>query len=160
MSEINIDDLQAGCELDALVAEKVMGWKRVSTETAKKDPADATDFVYCVGTYGDGLHVYIRRVGAGDFDLFAPSTNIGTAMRRVVPRVRQLKTATFSLDCLNPTAGYSFDFLGPDDDYWQAMFKSDLSMNQARFDRLDYAYANTPELAICRAALKVVANAD
>lgn len=126
---MNIDEMQAGRELDALVAERVMGWKNVSFDE--------------VGDEWTGA----RPANLGYHEVVPHhSTDIGIAMQQVVPRIHQLKTAAFSLDCLSPT-----------DDYWQATFKSGLDMKQAKFDRLDCAVADTPELAICKAALRAMA---
>lgn len=129
VSEMNIDKLQAGRELDALVAERIMGWILSNDNTEWHSKAK-------------GREAYA--VGIGNYPRYAPSAFIYDAWK-VVSKVRKLKNAAFSLDCLSPT-----------DDYWQAMFKSGLDLEQARFNRLDYAFADTPELAICRAALKVV----
>lgn len=126
---MNIDKMPAGKNLDVLVAEKVMGHK----------PYDEWKYSHKDELVSNCEHSCYPRNNPPNY-----STHIAAAWQAVF-KVRELKAAVFSLDCLSPT-----------DDYWQATFKSGLDMEQARFDRLDYAFADTPELAICRTALKTV----
>jgi len=75
----NADELQAGRELDDLIAERVMGW-----------------------TAPDGIS-WRDENGVRQVQNF--STRISAAWR-VVTRVRKSKTAAFSLECLSPTDDY------------------------------------------------------
>lgn len=71
--------MQAGRELDALVAEQVMGWTKYDWEQGDWDGPDNVTFF---AIYPNGLAVYY----AGSYEpdaWFAPSTDIAAAWRVV-----------------------------------------------------------------------------
>jgi hypothetical protein len=147
---MNIDEMPAGTELDVLIAE-ALGYVRILVGAAKKNPPGAETFVFTVAdkvpSFADG--VYIRHVSGGDFRRFAPSTDIAAAWEVV----RTLNQRGYTLRLAGPeipdTTGYFIE------ESWGAAFVepqyafTDVGQNQGR--------GSTPSLAICRAALKVMA---
>lgn len=129
---MNIDDMPAGREMDALVAEKVMAW--TSVRTGKK--YDASDFD---DLYGQSL---------GGFDWRCPvpgySTDIAAAWK-VVEYLRKRKEPY----------GAQLDHIeerNQSEGIWVVQFCA--KYNEAWWHA--HAYADTVPLAICRAALKAV----
>ena len=162
---MNADEMEAGRELDALVAEKLMRWHWVSylEVSILLSPEWHLD-------YGmqEGLHFPNKRehvdgqwiVNTGvhpkewDYDRYPPfkyySTDIAAAWE-VVECLRNQSNAYFSLE-----ADFSCK-------WWKAKFCVPLGKDDPRRDEFygNWCYesvAEMPILAICRAALKVVQN--
>lgn len=76
--------------------------------------------------------------------VFNPSTSIADAWQ-VVAKIKESHRVCLMLE------DYQFD-----GKYWEACFKGKFDESAGKWTKLDYAFADTPELAICRAALKVV----
>lgn len=129
--------LNAGRAMDALVAEKVMGWTRWEWERGDWDgPADATIFAQ----HERSLAVYANGEEEPSF-WFAPSTDIAAAWQ-VVERMRDLGW---------PWGGARWRV-----SEWTSPRKAEFS---AQFEKLNVtvgADAETAPLAICRAALAAV----
>lgn len=126
---MNIDELEAGPELDALVAEKVMGWKwniRNGVCYAEHDTFNAPD---C-------------------WPAFSPSTDIAAAwevMEKLVSMDFDVDVAMSSKVANDYSKRCYCHFQAGDDNApWKENFK------------LAQAWALTAPLAICRAALKAV----
>ena len=123
---MTIDEMQAGPEMNALVAEKVMGWTRCSNE----DCQGCDHPIYLTGGR------WIVRVPGRDWDdddyIFAPSTGISAAWM-VVEKMREMGFM-FRLQ--------SFDTVGAEFQQPWGFFVS--------------SSATTAPPAICKAALKAV----
>ena len=127
---MNADEMPAGHEINALVAEGIMGWTQVRQ-------ADSTGDLCGIPSRG----------APPSYILPHYSTDIAVAFQ-VVDKLLD-GTRTFVLQC------WSLE-----NDHWQATFKGKLSEGNeevAQYGQLVYAYAETRPLAICRAALKVMA---
>jgi hypothetical protein len=116
---MDIDEMQAGRELDTLVAISAMGF-------ADKRNAMGSDLAY--------------------FYMSIPhySTDIAAAWQ-VVEKIKADHRVCLMLE--------DFQFDGK---YWEACFKGRFDEENLKWTRLVYAFADAPELAICRAALKVI----
>ena len=131
---MNIDEMQAGPDLDALVAEKVMGWTEV-----------VSDGLYCWRDIeaDEGTGKFARQENVAgypveDIEAWSASTDIAAAWQAII-KIKESHQVCFALE------DYQFD-----GKHWQALFKG-------KFDeKLYYAFADTAYLAICRAALKAV----
>lgn len=123
---MNIDEMQAGREMDALVAEKVMGWTTRFAKLCDYEP---------LRVWSNGAVTYY------DDDLPRFSTYIAAAW--MVVEKFKADGAMFSLDFGNGKNGFSC---------YIRMNEKDKSghSNEA------FATADTAPLAICRAALKVM----
>lgn len=127
---MNIDEAKASPELDAVVAEQVMGWKRL-----KDCPDGSPD---CPGIYmsDDGELHHVKYDAWFSRDISA-----------VWQVVRAMQAHSFE---------WSFSSHGPEE--WQAWCYA--RINRADYNVSQYdAFANTLPLAICRVALKVVGGA-
>ena len=136
---MNIDEMQAGREMDALIAEKVMGLPH--NELGEKCPR-------CGGETRIGLD----RAWCGNCSewIYSPypefSDDIAAAWQ-VVEKIRELKSAWFEIGA-NP------DFMSDRGDYYCSI----------RGGKIEYdspsctleLYGDTAPLAICRAALKAM----
>lgn len=161
---MNIDELSAGRELDALVAQGVMGWKRTGDLTDKEVAAyiKAGWQSDREPTREDIHHQRIRWIIGGECDHASwmrpdglPVTETGlphysesmTATWDVVRRITN--SCSVSLRLVGPrfADGYLFK------DGWHAAF---VDANYALTDIGEGTVAETPALAICRAALKMV----
>lgn len=133
---MSIDEMPAGRELDALVAEKVMGFVRVADDTSDYHGVrHGTEVLLPPGETLHSLREWLPRSGPIAFGYFVTqrySTDIAAAWQ-VVERMR------------NP------DFRLNKDGDWGCSFGGEL-----RFVGL----APTAPLAICRAALKAVGGAS
>lgn len=118
--------LEAGRETDALVARHVMEWCDVTVNSFHSGETICT-----TPTQDRAVVPYF-------------SSRIEHAFQ-VVQKVKSLYQCTFQLEDLQ------FD-----GKRWQAMFKGDFDDAESRWMQLEYAFADTPELAICKAALKFV----
>ena len=127
----NIDNMLAGAELDALIAEKVMGWDHVR----KIEPRSSI--------YGPCSPYYIGRenITDGDFDEPVPhySTYIGTAWQ-VVEKMQANKW-WFDADWELGELPWAAFFVDRDSFGYIGVYGSN---------------AESMPLAVCRAALKVV----
>lgn len=124
---MNKDEMPAGRDLDALVAEKIMGWTNMPAPPIPEDMAGRTP--------DDEI-----------IDLPRYSTDIAAAWT-VVIKIKESHQVCLVLE------DYQFD-----GKYWEACFKGKFDESTGKWTKLDYAFADTPELAICRAALKVITN--
>ena len=142
-----IDKMEAGPELDALVAEKVMGWLPLghcNEETHRKDLPHLLEF-------GEGLSVHrplrnnvVHGVSCDDWE---PSTNITAAME-VVEKVWPL------VNCSSGYGTYRFQLNRRDGD---GMWICELATDpQGDWKTHRVGEAPTAPLAICRASLKAV----
>ena len=140
-----MSELTANHKLDISVA-KALGYVRVPVATAKRNPPGVEGFVFTVAYDVPAIDngVYVRHVNDGDFARFAPSTDIAAAFQ-VVDKLLD-GTRTFSLECWSVN-----------NDSWQAMFKCEFDNDVPEWGRLDTGWARTRPLAICHAALKVIA---
>jgi hypothetical protein len=131
MSEEDVDKMQAGPALDALVGEKVMGWKLINLGRRKYDYA-STDEDRRAALSGRGVFEWHWEGKDAPDDGFAhewnPSTDIAAAWQ-VVEKLHEPDTTDFSLN--SATVGW-----------------------RARFGYVFKAFGDTAPLAICRAALK------
>lgn len=123
-----MSELPAGRELDALVAEKVMGWHRTSDSLGNERWADANG----------RQHRYVNRVehGGEPAMFWCPSLSIAAAWEVVEKLWRNGSTIVEALDGDLGGRGFWVSFDG-------TVGKS--------------AFAISAPLAICRAALKAVA---
>jgi len=135
---VDIDKLEAGRELDALVAEHIFGWKRIAEGSVSINvPSGETVLLNDLFVSPDDYE-RVKVVGSA---LVAPmnlpdfSTDISAAWG-VVEKVIRLVNRGFELSVTN----HYPDIYGVD----------------VRFDGHDMVNGNTIPLAICRAALKCV----
>ena len=138
---ISIDEMKAGRQLDALVAEKVM-------QLPGLERGDGNKYCGIIGfayPQSEGEY-YCRRDGFLSDLIPCYSTDMAAAWQ-TVNEIKQDYQVCFVLE--------DFQFDGK---YWQAMFKGGLNQDEGRWSSLYYSFADTPELAICRAALKVATN--
>ena len=128
--QVNIDELPAGPELDALVAEKVMGWY-------------SNELVWCDkgGSVGYWVSDEVRFREGGHWPAFHPSTDIKAAWEVVE-----------NLKSLSGIGGW-FSIEVPSGDIVRAGFQSHLGHAGEWRHRSN---ATSAPLAICRAALKTV----
>lgn len=128
-------ELAASVELDAMVAEKVMGWVRT--------PNQYGDY------WHDGNHLY---VGGGSHNPLPPySTDIAAAAQVARHLCAHWKlTGERRIDCQQRRV-FAVEFDGKE---WQAGLKENDYDNGWEWDIS--STAPTPELAICRAALAAV----
>ncbi len=154
---MNIGRVEAGPELDVLVAEKVMGWTLVH-------PDDASDYPgLWIGSNGMLTGRCSEEWSEKSFDehspyssgcapalftpagVFQPSTDISAAFP-VLLRLRELGFS-YRIYSIGGQVGAGCNVWGgPKDNYWFAYPESGL-----------FVEAPTAELAICRAALTVMA---
>lgn len=126
----DIDQLPAGRAADALVAEKVMEWTEVMVFHQ----------IHCgIPPEGDK-----RREG---YDVFF-------GVKATIPEYSADIEAAFEVvdKLLDGTRTFLLECWSLKNDHWQAMFKG-----AARYEKLAWASAETRPLAICRAALRVMA---
>ena len=129
---MNVDQMPAGRETDLLVMEKVMG--RIPCDEWIPVSHPETGWLKncrCQACYPADDPAYY-------------STDTAAAFQ-VVDNLLD-GTRTFSLAC------WSLE-----NDHWQAIFTGKLNMEATRYEQFDDAFAETRPLAICRAALKVMA---
>ena len=137
---MDIDKLEAGRELDALVAEKVMGW-REDAYHYWADPGGGDETFWVVaGSTED--HPGNRA--------WCPSTDISAAWG-VVEHVRRMHPARVWFELYAPRGDLP----------WTAVFFTrclewEDSMYEMGSDRIIPSSGKEAPLAICRAALKVV----
>jgi len=133
MNPQHIDKLQPGPELDALVAEKVMGWKVVEIH----EPS-GRKVMRWLSDHGEGLGMY----GVDDW---TPSSDITLAWE-VVEKIHNHGESFKPLSLSRATGlGEPFSkFL------WEATFRM--------YPAICYATAETAPHAICLAALKATLN--
>jgi hypothetical protein len=129
---IDVDQLAPGPELDALVAEKVMGWKQ-----------SAVNGIYWVDQEGK---VRARRRSLMFEKMWAPSSDIAAAWE-VVEKLSD--RFMFSLDQVHKNTKDG----KPRPAQWAAGF---LSLNPSDGAAYWSERSETAPLAICRAALKAV----
>jgi hypothetical protein len=123
---MNVDELEAGSELDALVAERVMGWRRTSDSSR--------DVVWWIWILPNGVEI------AYD-DLPPFSTRVDMAWCAVDQiRNKQLADKFY-------IAWRQDGFI---DGEWDARF----GYFDTDYTEWPQGFADTPALAICRAALK------
>lgn len=149
--------LTAGRELDALIAEKVMGWTRWDGDADWDGPDDVTFFSvdeHYLAVYGPGSEEPSQYI--------AFSTDIADAWL-VVEKFKQspITAAEFGYE-LGPDwfAVESCNLVeyhqGKDETLWSAGWKHNVSREGDYFIQELSAVAETAALAICRAALKMV----
>lgn len=127
---MEIDNLEAGRELDALVAEKVMGWTLGKPHLLHGYLMHGSVEIECwEGSLKDNV--------TQTKDSWHPSTDIRWAWEVV----EKLKRYGFEL-------GYQFDESGE--------LEWDASFDMERHSEAHCVYAPTAPLAICKAALKAV----
>jgi hypothetical protein len=144
-------ELKAGRELDALIAEKVMGWQEITKSAAQLE----------VGQFynrQDGIIIVEYRNRLREF---APSTSIADAWLVVEKLVKERHPCPienkgeglgFRLE-INAESGWSTDQCN----VWTAVFPSTTPCPPHEEMHDDYkAEADTAPLAICLAALKAV----
>lgn len=136
---INYDTMEAGLEMDVLVAEKVMGWVRGYHE---KDPNDPYEYWKCF--YSDNKWDYIT---IGRVTNFRPSINYTAAMK-VVEKLME----TWRSVRVHVVQGEGKDAK------WSVLISSQPWTSTGNMDGLDCLYGEAPTapLAICRAALLAV----
>lgn len=122
-----IEEIAAGAELNALMAEKVMGWTR------------QPDYNYWMTFQGDTFNLH------GHIATWSPSALIADAWQVVervyaIMRSGKMTGKTFYLNCSEPNEH--------NPDRWCASFEED----EAEGETCE-ATADTAPLAICRAAL-------
>ena len=131
---MDIDKMEAGKEMDALVAERVMGWK--------VDKESYSTWVAITDTY---LFFPLVGMTKGSWGNWTPSTDI-SAVWQVVEKMSE--TWEFSLNYQDNK--YKFLLWKPE---WVTS-----NLYQAR--ECKEGVSNTVPLAICRAALKAVERVD
>lgn len=134
---VKIDEMQAGREMDALIAEKVMGF----THYVGDDVPNGHAHSYL---RADEIpEVWLKELPNRDFVRFCKQCgdmpNYSTHIEEAWEVVEWMKDWNFTLD-----------WLGSD---WQTMF-------QTEDDGEFFSNADTAPLAICRAALKAVLGSD
>jgi hypothetical protein len=166
MTRDEINNLTAGPELDALVAEKVLGWKVLGTKQAWRPEGDWSM------TPGDGAErpVYLRHCicdikEPGDDQIwqwtygFTELGGHGPQCLAVVPCFSEEMTPALEVldkvvnDHIPDTAGFSLNGIFPgsgDSTAWSVSFADFWSGE--RFT----AHGDTPAEAVCKAALMVV----
>lgn len=135
--------METGRELDILVAEKVMGHKVVHTTWNK-----GKSHSYTIGEpdYYDE---------AGDMKLWNPVPNYSEDIKDAWEVVDKLKTVNSEIYHLSRALRLTLSYVGSKSNKWRAEF--DLENDNAGDDTTYwYAEAETPELAICNAALKTL----
>lgn len=125
---MNTDKMQAGQELDALIAKRVMRWQ----------PLENSPVGWWITESGQHLTTNGKSPAWGDSSCFAPSTDIVAAWQ-VVDRLTD-ENKPFPRFCIWWGNQLS----------WMAEFQMTEKVNRS------VTYARTPELAICRAALEAV----
>lgn len=131
-----MSDLPAGRELDALIAERVMGWKVIET-----DDCNGEDNFWLSK---DGQHPFEGEYG-DDLELPAYSTSIADAWK-VVEKMRAARTWDFSVswhqgyDTAFGVDGWECEINGWDDTRYERVATSDIQ--------------KTAPHAICLAALR------
>jgi len=139
---IDIDSMPAGRELDALVAERIFGWKRIAEGSVSIDVQSGETVLLNDLFVSPDDYERVKVVGSA---LVAPmnlpdfSTDISAAWG-VVEKVIRLVNRGFELSVTNHYPDIYPDIYGVD----------------VRFDGHDMVNGNTIPLAICRAALKCV----
>jgi len=141
---MNIDQMPAGRELDALVAEKVMGWTQVHR-------VDSTGDLCGVPSRGAPPSYLLPRY----------STDIAAAWK-VIEKLRQLQF-TVRLVAPNEQYGNSQQFSTVNSESRWTSFQADsLHFREVPYEKrkevLFETRASSAPLAICRAALKVMAD--
>ena len=135
--------MKPGRELDALVAEKVMGWKRVMAPPEPKGFPLQGAYHACDQWYDGDTRVACRECG----DLPAYSTSISDAWE-VVEKVEWQKFALFKHEVSKYTP----------EPYWTVVWQScgEIQLHAVVDDCCAFAEAFTAPHAICLAALKAV----
>lgn len=124
--------LDAGKELDALIAQRIMGWQVVHYTREGRQVGRSEIYT----NYYEAPDKVKRSDLCGDWSHWSPSTDINDALE-VVKRVQDAYKLRFSL-------------LGHEKGYWHAEF-----FGGERGDRYGDVYASTPAHAIGNAALQV-----
>ena len=140
MTQDEILAMEAGRGIDALIAEKVMGWRMVN----HADWPEGTlirDYHHRIEWYAPGMKEEPGALGAGLESCMVPrySTDIAAAWDVVYKMIAM---------------GHSISIADNDGRYWGVDFYR--MRDEAAFDALSTANALSPELAICRAALLAV----
>lgn len=125
---------EAGPQLDALVAEKVMGWRVFRLEQAMHDGnTPRPHCVYMPTPDGEALQVFRE---SGDLDWWQPSTKIEAAWEVV----EKLKIVVVPITTGGWIARAGMDIPRDGDEIWTG--------------GTGWSDADTAPLAICRAALR------
>jgi len=133
---MNIDNLEPGRELDALVAEKVMG---IETEWYHYEPKN------CYRLVKKGHATDAWSAAMAEADVSSYSTKFGAAMKVVAKIIESDRWELFDIQWSHPDSDTT-----PKSSWWACFipFDDDAEWYSGEGD--------TPALAICRAALKVV----
>lgn len=145
--------LQAGRELDALIAEKVMGWQAHH----RQDKCDGVYIIRCGSCGGDGhancygggqgsIQSLCEDVPCGDEASLPPYTEEIAAAWQVAEKLRK---RAFLFALWNKGHGFVACFSSDDPVYWLEGIESGPAS-------VDTVQADTAPLAICLAALKAV----
>jgi len=126
-------------ELDALVAEKVMGWHHYANFMEGDYEGSYPDDYPCFALTSDGVCVW---TGEGDTEFWSPTKRWSDA-GRVIERMRELGWLLKFLACE--------DYVDYVEDEWSAYFK-----NPETFASVGATCATTPTLALILAALAAV----
>jgi hypothetical protein len=126
----DVQEMVAGRELDALVAERVMGWclHKAFGPRGWRQWEDTERNVMAAG---------VKEAGAG----FCPSTDIAAAWQVLVEALSQVGTANIRLDMEDYGRGF-FNDSGPEKAVWVTVG--------------DVTIFGPAPLAICRAALQAI----
>ena len=139
---MDVDKMEAGRELDALVAEKIMGWQLRDSMT---DEIVTEDSDYREAAYNDGWH-WDGRGGRLEAWQWQPSIDIVAAWE-VVERLCELPSVGIIIKAYPKwNEKHERNFL-----YGYVATFPDLGLQ---------AVADTAPLAICRAALKAILNGN
>jgi len=136
----NVDEMPAGREMDSLVACDIFGWTRL----------------------GEFPNEQVKSYDWGAPPKPSKDAIQGSSSLHIVPYYSTDIWAAFQVvdELLDGTRTFALECWSLKNDHWQVMFKGKLDEEAARYEQLVWAYAKTRPLAICRAALKVMADED